>query len=621
MMKKYQIIPVKVFYLLYFFVNLFISFILLRGWFTPNINVTNDIGIILLSLLGDLGVISLVYFVTMLIAKKDKTRVVFLVIASSIFALLVLFCYCFSNMFSTFFSFSQLISFKNPAQGKLISGYITYFGSMFDDFNLLLPLLLFIFILIISFFVKKDGVHKRRFKRNLISIGLSYLSMFFTFILCVIGVQGSANSVSMNSVYGSTHMGMYNFYIHTISDLFHFEYKLNEDKKMVIEDFLNEHKKENEEAIITDKNLFVIQLEAINDFIIDLEIDGEIIAPNLTKLSKEGYYNNRFYSSVGMGNTSDCEFSTFTGLYPNGNDLSIFDIKGKNYPTIAKEMKELGYYTYSIHGNQGDFYNRNNQHKDIFGFDDHVDKVDILEINKDYKIIKDWIADEDVLNASIKVALTNDTPFYSHIILGTSHSPYTVTEGIKQYRNKNLTSLAENYISNVQYVDKSIASFIESLKENNLYDNSIIILYGDHTSSLLKEDLESINKQEYKKDVEFRVEMQNVPFIMIGEGIPTQLDSRPHSMIDIFSTLSSLYGLTPEYTFGVNMLSNEDSFVYSPRNLDLICDDYVIEIPSKSVHYFNDDLKLSKEEINNLVLEYEKYKYANDLIVKSDYFK
>ena len=121
-MKKYQIIPIKVFYLLYFFVNLFISFILLRGWFTPNINVTNDIGIILLSLLGDLGVISLVYFVTMLIAKKDKTRVVFLVIASSIFTFLVLFCYCFSNMFSTFFSFSQLISFKNPAQGKLISG-------------------------------------------------------------------------------------------------------------------------------------------------------------------------------------------------------------------------------------------------------------------------------------------------------------------------------------------------------------------------------------------------------------------------------------------------------------------------------------------------------------------
>ena len=109
---------------------------------------------------------------------------------------------------------------------------------------------------------------------------------------------------------------------------------------------------------LPNKNLIILQMEAINNFVIDLEIDGTVITPNLNEIVRSGYYNDRFYSAAGMGNTSDCEFSSIIGLYPNGNDLSIFELDGDNYPTIAKEFKKEGYNTFSVHGNEGEFYNR-----------------------------------------------------------------------------------------------------------------------------------------------------------------------------------------------------------------------------------------------------------------------
>ena len=134
-----------------------------------------------------------------------------------------------------------------------------------------------------------------------------------------------------------------------------------------------------------------------------MEVDGELVAPNLTKLSQEGYYNSRFYSAGGMGNTSDCEFASNIGMYPNGNDLSVFELDGENYPTIASEFKKLGYKTLSMHGNDGAFYNRNNQHVSLFSFDEHIDKLDLLERNPNLELVKDWISDKAMLEESINI--------------------------------------------------------------------------------------------------------------------------------------------------------------------------------------------------------------------------
>ncbi len=612
---KRKFISINIFYFLYFLASLLISFILLRGYFNPNISSIHSF----LSIIGDLGVISLFFTIGLLVFKSNKKRIVYLVIVNFIFTLLSLFLNGFSYMFSCFFSYTQLISFKNPSQGALISEYVNYFSRMFGSGNFLIPTIIFVIFFIFSFFVKDENKEYSK-KKNFIGLGVSYSFMLIPFLICLVHTKGTYNEISMNSFYGSSQMGVYNYYIHSVKDLFNKEIKLNDEQKVIIEDFLDDHEYVKETTVdLEGKNLIIIQMEAINNFVIDLKIDNELVAPYLTKLSKENYYNSRFYSGAGMGNTSDCEFSSLVGLYPNGNDLSIYAIEGDNYPSIAKEFNKKGYDTFSIHGNEGAFYNRINQHVNLFGFNKHIDKELLLNRNKDLELIKNWISDDALLDEAINIYLEKEKPFFSYNILVSSHSPFRV-EGIERMNNEGLTSLANDYLSYVRYVDQCIENFIERLKNERLYDDSIIMIYGDHTSSLLRNDLKSIQNK-YLSDIEYKLTMQNVPFILIGEEISAFNDKSCHTNIDIFPTLANLFNLSPDYTFGVDMLSKDNTFVYNPRSLDIIYNDYVIMSLSKEVYYLKEDSKkLSEEEIDRAIEEFSKYKYSNDLLVASNYF-
>lgn len=618
-MKKIKILHPNVFYITFIFVNFINSFSLLRGWFNPNISPYTSFGSIISSTIADICFLTVVLGVILLITRKHKTRIILLSIISSILTLLILFLHGFSSMFTTFFSYSQLSSFKNPSQGKLISGYVVYFLSMFKNFAFIFPVIMLFILIGVSLFIDKDIVSNIQYKLTIPTTLSSLLVMIIITIICNVNVVSTPNEISMNGVYATSHMGTYNYYVYSIKDIWDNTLKINDKREKEINSFLNDHLYNEDKTVQTNKNLILLQLEAINNFVIGLELNGEVIAPNLTKLASEGFYNSRFYSAAGMGNTSDCEFSTIIGMYPNGNDLSVFEIEGDNYPTIAKEFNSLGYNTFSIHGNEGSFYNRNFLHKELFGFNDHIDKVKLLNRNNNLKIIKDWISDEALLNEAINIYKEQTTPFFSYNILVTSHSPYTIIDGITKYNNKNLTRLANDYISYVKYVDKQVGDFINSLKINGLYENSSIIIFGDHTSSLLIKDTESITGKNYSKH-EFRLEMQNVPFIILDSNISPAIDNSVHSNVDIYPTLAYMFGFTPKYKFGCNILSNNSTFTYSARSLDLIYDDYVILVPSKEIYYTNPNAeKLTADEINNIINNFYNYKYHNDLIVGTNY--
>lgn len=608
-MKK--VIPIKCYYIFFFLVNIINSILLIKGVFNPNIS---SYRFSPLALLGDLGVIGLSFILTLIFIKKDKYRILTLNIISTIFFLLILFLQIYSNIFSLFFSYSHLISFNNPTQLDLILGYFNYILGMFLNLNILIPLLLYLSLIIISFFIKKED---KSFNKKIISLSSSIISILFPILICNININNTFNEINMNSFYGVSNMGVYNYYLYSLKDLFNNDKRINDEG---LDIYLNEHLYQKDNTLnVDDKNLIIIQLEAINDFVIDLKINDEEITPFLSNLKNEGYYCSSFLSVAGIGNTSDAEFSSLVGLYPNGNDLSIFKLKGENYPSLAKEFNEIGYKTLSIHGNDGEFYDRNNIHLELFGFDEHIDKKDLLNRNKDLSLINNWISDEDLLKESVNIYKEINSNFFSYNILVSSHAPYKIDKGIEKYNNKDLTSLANNYISYVKYVDKAIESFIEELKKNNLFDNNIIVLYGDHTSSLLRKDLESITKKDYS-NVEFRKEMMNVPFIMIGEDIPKMVDKRVHSNVDILPTMANLFNLTPTYSFGVNMFSDKSNYVYSPRTLDIFYDDVIIESTSKKVTYINSNKVLDNNEIIEKINLFKKDKYYNDLILHSNYF-
>ena len=380
---------------------------------------------------------------------------------------------------------------------------------------------------------------------------------------------------------------------------------LNGEKVSIINDYT---------GIASDNNLLLIQLEAFNNFLINLEIDGVEITPNLNRLYNNSLAFNRFYSSTGIGNTSDAEFSALTGLYANGNDLTIFNFAKDNYHTLAKDFGKNGYETMSFHGNIGDFYRRNLEHKRTLGFSTHYDLGYFQEHNENAPLIHGYLDDQYFLPKVANV-LSNYDKFFSLAITVTSHSPYVPISLIEHHEFKNLTSLANNYIDFAIHVDKALGLFIEEMDKLGILEDTVIALYGDHTSSLFIQDLESIFDRDFN-EMEFRTSMQNVPFIIYNEDLfSPQIINKVGGTVDIYRTMANLFGLETKYNFANDLLSNEPGFSYNPRNLDLIFDDAVIFYPSGKVFSEN------QVDVKHYVNYFEYYKYINDLILKSDYFK
>ena len=119
-MKKYKVIPINIFYIFYFLINLIMSVSLTQGWFNANISSYTSSKYVLLQILGNFAFLSLVFFIVILITKSNKKRIVSLTIISSILTILILFLEGFASMFTLFFSYSQLVSFKNPLLTKLL---------------------------------------------------------------------------------------------------------------------------------------------------------------------------------------------------------------------------------------------------------------------------------------------------------------------------------------------------------------------------------------------------------------------------------------------------------------------------------------------------------------------
>lgn len=617
------------FYISYFLLNLANSYIVVFGIIHPNISSYSfDFNSFLFSLIGNIGVLSLFYVISIIIFNRTKHRINFLVGISIIFTLLSLGTAIFANIFSTFFTLTQLSSFNNPSQGSFFVYYAKYSLSMIMDFTQMIHLLIFILLIIISGFTDKKEIryHSPLYKSMFLIISICF--MFLPIVNLTSKVKDTIYSTNLNAQYGSTNLGLYDYYFYDAYKYYFRDNSITLEEQVLIEKYISDSQNltytnfqdqktytiNNEYTnLANNMNLIMIQLEAINTFLIDLEVDGIEITPNLNKLVDKSLYFNRFYSAAGIGNTSDSEFSSLTGLYGNGNELTIFDYSGKNYETLAKDFKKSGYQTFSTHGNIGEFYYRSSEHLNTLGFDTHYDLKYFNENYTNVPLIHSYLDDQFFFEKTVDL-MPADEKFFAFLIAVTSHTPYVPTEEIYAHNFKGLTKLASSYLDFVKHVDDGIPNLIAGLEEKGLLENSILVFFGDHTSSLFGPDMESILNQKIKP-IDLRLMLQSTPLIIYNENLfEPAISDKVVSTVDFYRSFSNLFGLNSKYYFNNDIFTQEPGFVYSPRNLDLIYQETVIEYPSKRVH---GDLS----QVQQYIEYFEKLKIANDGILKSRYFK
>ena len=253
-------------------------------------------------------------------------------------------------------------------------------------------------------------------------------------------------------------------------------------------------------GIFNDKNLVVIMMESVNNIVLD-----ERYYPNITKLYKEGWAWDNAYSPRNSCSTGNNETSGMLSLFSINNVCTANRYKNNVYPqAIFNLFANKGYTTSSFHNYTDYYYTRTVIHPNMGS--QHY--YDVRELGIPYSnVYQEWPSDVELMEKVLNIT-EDQEKFMTWVTSVTSHQPYMQKS---EYGDKYLDLFADTgyditlkrYMSKLKVLDESIGVLLEGLKEQGKLDDTVIVLYGDHTSSLLRKDLESITKKDYS-NVEFR---------------------------------------------------------------------------------------------------------------------
>lgn len=340
-------------------------------------------------------------------------------------------------------------------------------------------------------------------------------------------------------------------------------------------------------GIFEGKNILVIHAESIQNNVIGLEFNGEEVSPNLNKIASEGMYFSNYYSQVSVGTSSDTELTFSTSLMPTKSGTAFVSYSNRTYNSIPKLLSEKGYYTFSMHANNADFWNRRTMHNSL-GYQRFYSK-------KDYEVTPETtiglgLSDKEFFKQSIpkleKINKEHEN-WYGLMIMLTNHTPFSETEKYGEFdvdMKETVTNEAGtteevihpymegtklgNYFKSVHYADSALGQLFEDLDAAGLLDNTIVVLYGDHDARLPRKDynlLYNYNKEtdslldkedpNYKEYDSYQYELgRKVPFIiwskdMAGTKYNKEI-TEVMGMYDAMPTLGNMFGFYNEYQLG-----------------------------------------------------------------------
>lgn len=368
------------------------------------------------------------------------------------------------------------------------------------------------------------------------------------------------------------------------------------------------------------KNVIVVTLESLQTFLIGAKVNGEEVTPFLNEFINESYYFDNFFHQTGQGKTSDSEFLIDTSLYPLNRGAVFFTHGNNDYTATPEILRQQGYFTSVFHANNATFWNRNIMYSAL-GYDRYYNELD-------YKITPEtnlnWgLKDIEYFDQSVDILKTVDQPFYARFLTLTNHYPFTYDEDtkfIEPYDSGN--GVFDRYIVTARYLDESIKKFIERLKAEGMYDDSIIVLYGDHYGISEKHNRATAQFLEKDQITEFdTLNLQRTPlYIHMPGQTEGETISKPTGQIDIKPTILNLLGIdtTNDIRFGHDMFSDEYTGFVVLRDGSFITNKYAYKNNIFYDRLTGEIVDLPKKEAQALIKRAQNELRMSDKIIEGD---
>lgn len=331
-------------------------------------------------------------------------------------------------------------------------------------------------------------------------------------------------------------------------------------------------------------NVIYISMESFQSFMIDYKMpDGQEVTPFLNSLAHDGntFYFENFYHQTGQGKTSDAEFLMENSLYPMAQG-AVFVNKAQNtYQAMPAILKGQGYSSAVFHGNYKTFWNRNVIYK-AFGYDQFFDAEYYSMSDENTKNY--GMKDKPFFKESMPLLYSMKQPFYAKFISLSNHFPFAMDPEDTDFPAGDTgDAVVDQYFQSAHYMDQAFEQFFDDLKASGLYDNTVIVMYGDHYG-ISENHNEAMAKVLEVDEITpaINAQLQRVPLFIHVPGVKGGEQKQVGGEVDVRPTVLHLLGIdTKDYMeFGSDLLSKNHRNWALFRNGDFVSKD-VIQIKDK----------------------------------------
>lgn len=295
------------------------------------------------------------------------------------------------------------------------------------------------------------------------------------------------------------------------------------------------------------KNLIVVQLESIQDFVMQVEEDGVPLTPNLRALAEESVRFTHFFTQSGKGSTADAEFVVACSLLPLRSGAVFFEHPNGSFRCLPKVLQEAGYATHVFHANRPDFWNRAAVYPHL-GYERFHSELD-YEIDE---VIGLGLSDGSFFRQTAEKLQGLPRPFYAFVNTLTSHHPFKYEDLPEPFPLGDMRDDAVGgYYRVVHYTDWALGRFVEDLRRRGILDQSILVVYGDHAGvTRLNSPLASHLDIDEDDELGWALAERRIPMLIrFPRGDNPGVRTSAAGQIDLAPTLLSLLGIETEGTF------------------------------------------------------------------------
>ena len=305
-------------------------------------------------------------------------------------------------------------------------------------------------------------------------------------------------------------------------------------------------------------NVLLVQVEALQEWVVGLEVQGQPVTPFLNSVSRRGLRFDHVIDQTAQGKTSDGEYLALNSQHPIPRGSTAFLRAGNHFHTLAHILAERGYTTASAHPYRRGFWNRAVLHP-RYGFQQSVFRRELGPGPQ-----TGWgLADGAFFERMLPRLQALSEPWFSFWITLSLHHPYSsFPEAFSELELGELEGEPlGNYLQAMRYFDRSLEALMNGLEAAGLADHTVVVVYGDHDARFEYDEhpelLELIGDRDWDPSTFWRLE--RVPLFVIVPGGPTGERPTLGGQIDIAPTILGLLGIDRPVDFVGRSLLSEPS--------------------------------------------------------------